>query len=85
MTSASLETQRPSFTCPAVSVLLADVGPVLQEHPGALQVPERDGQVQGGAPPGVQRLHIHLESDRRGTDGGREKEGGEERYRGETM
>lgn len=50
----------PPLTCPAAAVLLAHVGAMLQQHPGALEVAQRGGQVQRGASSGVQLLDVGL-------------------------
>lgn len=48
------------LTCPSAAVLLAHIGAMLQQHPGALEVAQRGGQVQGSASSGVQLLNVGL-------------------------
>lgn len=50
----------PLLTRPAAAVLLAHVSAMLQQHPGALEVAQRGGQVQRGASSGVQLLNVGL-------------------------
>lgn len=45
-----------ALTGPTVVVLLANVGSLLQEEPGAVQVAEGDGQMERCPTSGVQRL-----------------------------
>lgn len=49
-----------SVTCPSIAVLLAHVSSLLQQNPGAVQVAQRDGQVQRSPASRVQRLQVAL-------------------------
>lgn len=66
-----LQTLAPSpgpLTRPSVAVLLAHIGSLLQQNPGAVQVAQRDGQVERSPTTRVQRLQVGLKERGRETE-----------------
>lgn len=51
----------PPSTCPSIAVLLAHIGSVLQQDPGAVQVAQSDGQVERSPTTRVQGLQVALD------------------------
>lgn len=55
-----LKDHESTLTCPSIAVLLAHISSLLQQNPGAVQVAQRDGQVQRSPTSRVQRLQVAL-------------------------
>lgn len=49
-----------TVTCPSIAVLLAHISSLLQQNPGAVQVAQRDSQVERGPTTRVQALQVAL-------------------------